>query len=96
MESNPAVLIGPLSLSHIHLIVVDIEQADEYLRRGEAIAPNRAWDNRAKFCLLTGDLQCYSENIERHLQLQRDGGVSNLELEEGVLRLYEGDYKRAI
>jgi len=96
LESDPGMVIGTLSLSFIHLSVGDIEQADEYLRRGEAISPNRTWDNRAAFCLLTGDLQCFSENTERHLQVQRDGGVSSTGLEEGVLRLYERDYKRAI
>ena len=89
-------LVGMFSLSFNHLSVGNIEQADEYLRQGEAIAPNRAWDNRRDFCLLTGDLQCYSENAERFIQARRDGGFSNLEGEEGVLRLYEGDYKRAI
>ena len=96
LKANPGMVIGSFSLSYIHLSVGNIERADQYLRRGEAISPNRAWDNRAAFCLLTGDLQCYSENIERHLQVLRDGGGRNLELEEGVLRLYEGDYKRAI
>jgi TolB-like protein len=96
LESNPGMLVGNFILSGIHLSVGDIEQADEYLRRAEAISPNRAWDNRARFCLLTGDLQCYIENTERFLQVQKDGGILSNELDEGTLRLYEGDYKRAI
>ena len=96
LKDNPGMVIGSFSLSYIHLSVGDIEQADEYLRRAEAISPNRAWDNRAAFCLLTGDLGCYSENVERHLQVLRDAGATTTGGEEGVLRLYEGDYKRAI
>ena len=96
LESNSDMVLGNFMLSYLHLRVGDIEQADGYLRRAEAISPNRAWDNRAEFCLLTGDLQCYIENTERFLQVAKDGGVLALELHEGVLRLYEGDYKRAI
>ena len=96
LESNPGMLISMFAMSDIQLSVGDINQADEYLRRAEAISPNRAWDNRARFCLLTGDLQCYIEKSERFLQVQRDGGMSINELAEGTLRLYEGDYKRAI
>jgi TolB-like protein/tetratricopeptide (TPR) repeat protein len=96
LESNPGMLIGNFILLYTHLRVGDIEQADEYLRRAEAISPNRAWDNRADFCLLTGDLQCYIENTERFLQVAKDGGVSTFEVHEGELRLYEGDYERAI
>ena len=96
LESNPGVLISMFALSDIHLSAGDIEQADEYLRRAEAISPNRAWDNRARFCLLSGDLQCYIENTERFLQVQKDGGLSSYDFLEGELRLYEGDYQRAI
>jgi tetratricopeptide (TPR) repeat protein len=96
LEINPGILVGNFMLSDIHLRAGNIEQADEYLRRAEAISPDRAWDNRARFCLLTGDLQCHIENTERFLQVAKDGAVSVLQLNEGVLRLYEGDYERAI
>jgi len=100
LESSPGSSFGNLILTDIHLRVGNIEQADKYLRRAEAIAPNRAWDNRRDFCLLIGDLQCYSENAELHLQERRDsgisGGFSSSKFNEGVLRLFEGDYKRAI
>jgi len=96
LQSSPSMLIGMLALSDILLSAGDIEQADGYLRRAETIAPNRTWDNRARFCLLTGDLQCYIENTERFLQVQKDGGLLRDNFYEGELRLYEGDYKRAI
>jgi TolB-like protein/Tfp pilus assembly protein PilF len=96
LESNPGVLISMFALSDIHLSAGDIEQADEYLRRAESISPDRTWDNRARFCLLSGDLQCYIENTERFLQVQKDGGLSSNDFLEGELRLYEGDYQRAI
>ena len=96
LESNPGMLISMFAMSDIQLSVGDINQADAYLRRAEAIAPNRAWDNRARFCLLTGDLQCFIENTERFLQVQEDGGILGNEFFEGELRLYEGDYRRAI
>ena len=96
LESNPGMLISMFAMSDIQLSVGDINQADAYLRRAEAIAPNRAWDNRARFCLLTGDLQCYIEKSERYLQIQHDREALGTELDEGALRLYEGDYKRAI
>jgi len=96
LESNPNMLVGMFALSDIHLSAGDIEQADRYLRRAETISPNRTWDNRAQFCLLTGDFQCYIENTERFLQIQKDGGLSRNGIYEGMLRLFEGDYKRAI
>ena len=96
LQSSPSMLIGMLALSDILLSAGDIEQADGYLRRAETIAPNRTWDNRARFCLLTGDLQCYIENTERFLQVQKDGGLLRDNFYEGELRLVEGDYKRAI
>ena len=96
LESNPSMLVGMLALSDIHLRAGDIEQADAYLRRAETISPDRAWDNRARFCLLTGDLQCYIENTERFLQVQKDGGILRDDFFEGELRLVEGDYKHAI
>ena len=96
LESNPGMLISMFALSDIYLSAGDIEQADEYLRRAESISPNRSWDNRARFCLLTGDLQCYIENTERFIKFRKDGGLSSDEFREGELRLYEGDYQRAI
>jgi tetratricopeptide (TPR) repeat protein len=96
LESNPGMLVSMFALSDIYLSAGDIEQADAYLRQAESISPNRTWDNRARFCLLTGDLQCYIENTERFLQARKDGGLSSDEYFEGELRLYEGDYQRAI
>ena len=96
LEFNQGILATRFALSDIHLSVGDIKQSDEYLRRAEAISPNRAWDNRARFCLLTGDLLCFIENAGRFLQVQIDGGILGNEFYEGRLRLYERDYKRAI
>ncbi len=96
LESNPGMLISMFAMADTQLSVGDNNQADVYLRRGEAIAPNRAWDNRARFCLKTGDLQCYIEKSEHWLQSRKYEETSETKIEEGALRLYEGDYKRAI
>jgi hypothetical protein len=75
----------------------DPQSADHYLRRVEAISPNRALDDRAEACLLTGNRECHQDYAARYIKLQRNAGANaSADLYEGVLHIYQGEYQQAI
>jgi TolB-like protein/tetratricopeptide (TPR) repeat protein len=97
LEMNPDLLSPLFNSFFMRLMYGDPEKAETYLRRVEVLSPGRAFDDRAEFCLLTGNRACHEEYAARYLTMLRKTGTKVLaDLYEGVLWIYRGNPKKAI
>jgi TolB-like protein/tetratricopeptide (TPR) repeat protein len=74
LEKNPDFLRALFTATFKHLSLRDLDVADELLSRVEAIAPERAFDDRFQYCILIEDKACYEDYGQRYLDLLRGSG----------------------
>jgi TolB-like protein/tetratricopeptide (TPR) repeat protein len=97
LDENPDLLRPLFGSSFLRLDYGDPEGADKFLRRVEVLSPNRALDDRAEFCMMTGDRECADEYASRYLELVRAAGTNDrADLYEGALLIYRGEFDRAV
>ena len=75
LEKNPDFLRALFDVAFKHISLRDLEVADELLSRVEAIAPERAFDDRFKYCILIEDEPCYKDYGQRYLDLKQGSGT---------------------
>ena len=97
LEKNPSMLSALFAVSFQHLLLNDLEAADQYLKRVELLAPMRAFDDRFYHCRFTGDPVCIEESGSRYLELlRRDDSQERTERFEAEYALAVGNPERSI
>lgn len=76
LENNPDFLRALFNATFKHSSLRDFEVADELLSRVEAIAPERAFDDRFMYCILIEDRACFEDYGQRYLDHLRRAGSS--------------------
>jgi len=74
LEKNPDFLRALFDAAFKRINSRDLEVADELLSRVEAIAPERAFDDRFMYCVLIEDEPCYKDYGQRYLELKQGSG----------------------
>jgi TolB-like protein/tetratricopeptide (TPR) repeat protein len=89
LHDHPNLLRSIFSGLYTHLRLHEPDVAEQYLKRVEAISPERAYDDRYTFCKLTGNRPCFEEYGRRYLiHLQTSGAnlsADPLEVEYAVM-----------
>jgi tetratricopeptide (TPR) repeat protein len=84
-------------LAFMYLTLGDVETGDGYLRRAEALAPERSYDDRADFCRSTGDLQCATESMKRYIEIREAAGLDqDVERLKAVMAFNQDDFPGVI
>jgi tetratricopeptide (TPR) repeat protein len=97
LEDNPDFLRALFNASFRHLSLNNLKVADELLSRVEAIAPERAYDDRFTYCVMTEDKACYQDSGQRYLNLLKRSGSSQSAVEfEAQYALYMNKPGRSI
>jgi len=97
LEQNPDLLRALFGSMFMRLKFGDPDVAEKFLRRVEVLAPNRALDDRAEFCMVTGDRECAVEYAKRYVKLIRASGTNDrADLYEGAYLIYFGEIERAV
>ena len=76
LDNNPDFLRALFNATFKHSSLRDFEVADELLSRVEAIAPERAFDDRFMYCILIEDRACFEDYGQRYLDHLRRAGSS--------------------
>ena len=97
LENNSNLLEALFRASNLHMHYRDAELADKYLSRVETISPNRAMDDRAYYCLNTGDMQCYDAYINQYIRFLRQSGSDKYaDIEEAIQLIFRGEPIKSI
>jgi hypothetical protein len=97
LRINPDLLAGLFRTSYLSVILNESKTSDKFLQRVEVLSPNRALDDRAEFCLRTGNTQCHDEYANRYLALLRQSkSQRHADIYEGKYLSYSGDPRKAI